>query len=343
MRQLFFNKLLYRLLRSPRTNKAEVLEQLILAKEHDENAFYTLNGRPVTANDFSYPAKTSTNNQAIVMQGPLLLQDNFTFETLKLYSKLIYPKLIILSTWENEDASTLKQIENLGITVLLNKLPEYSGNQNINLQIVSTYSGLIKAKELGAPYALKTRTDQRIYSTISLQLFSNLLTTFPLTETGQKERLIITSLATIKYRLYGAGDMLMYGNIEDMLNYWSVETDERRLEFKEAREYTIKELSALRLGEMYLCSKYFEKLGYTLNWTLKQSWDLIGKYFCVIDHSAIDLYWSKYDIRTEFKYKYYATHSLQCLTFADWLSLYLNKVTNYPEPYLDELFGQKLI
>jgi hypothetical protein len=94
---------------------------------------------------------------------------------------------------------------------------------------------------------------------------------------------------------------------------------------------------------MYLCIKYFEKLGYTLDWTLKQSWTLIAKYFCIIDSSSIDLYWPKYDFRNEFRYKYYYKHSLQHITFADWLSLYLNKIEHYPEHYLNGSFSSEII
>jgi hypothetical protein len=324
-------------------NKDGLLERLISIRENEEKEFYTLNKRPFKTDSFDYDKNNLNNNSSIVIQGPLLKKIDFTYETIKLYAKQINPANIILSTWEDEDAMVLKQIEDLGITLLLNKKPPFNGNQNINLQIVSTYSGITKAKEIGAKHVLKTRTDQRICSTKALGLFDSLLNIFPFVGPAQNEKLIITSLGTIKYRLYGAGDMLMYGNIDDMLNYWCINMDMRQLELKEASAYTIKEFSELRLGEMYLCSKYFEKLGYTLDWTLEQSWKLIAKYFCVIDDSSIDLYWPKYDIRNEFRYKYYNKHSMQHVTFADWLFLYLDKVDQYPEHYLESFFSTPII
>jgi hypothetical protein len=336
------NKLIYRFINSSIINKDVLLERLISLKENEEKQFYTLNKRPFKTDSFCYDKSTVYNSASIVMQGPLLEKNNFTYETIKLYASQVNPANIILSTWENENPIVLKQLEDLGITILLNKMPSFNGNQNINLQITSTCSGIIKAKKIGAKYILKTRTDQRICSTQALQLFDNLLNIFPLAEPSQKERLIITSLGTIKYRLYGAGDMLMYGNIDDMINYWCVDMDMRQLELKDASTYSIKEFSELRLGEMYLCSKYFEKLGYTLDWTLKQSWTLIAKYFCIIDSSLIDLYWPKYDLRNEFRYKYYSLHSLQNMTFTDWLSLHLKKVNHYPEEYLNSSFSEKL-
>jgi len=336
----FLNKLLYRLAGSSSVNKESLLERLISLKEADEKQFYTINKRPFYTDQFYYAPGAPADGRSIVIQGPLLTKNDFTFETLKLYSGLVKPSRIILSTWENEDHAAIRQIEDLGVTVIRNKQPEFNGNQNINLQIVSTLAGLAKAKESGANRVLKTRTDQRIYSTSALLLFDNLLTVFPVNVPAQKHRLIITSLGTIKYRLYGAGDMLMYGDIDDMLKYWSVDLDLRRLDIKQAGDYSIREFSQLRLGELYLCSKYFEKLGYTLDWTLKQSWELLARYFCVVDDPSVDLFWPKYDLRKEFRYKYYTEHPLQHMTFTDWLSLYLEKEDHYPEEILNRSFGE---
>lgn len=337
----FFFKIAESLISSPFTDLDKIHVAIVEKIETRGGVFMTEHKRPVIASKFDFPYD-SIDGQSIVMQGPLIEKNDFTYQTLKLYAAQLPPSSIILSTWENQDQLKLKQISDLGITVCLNKMPEYSGVQNVNFQIASTRSGLIKAKETGARFVLKTRTDQRIYSTSALRLFNDLTLAFPVTETSQKRRLIITSLGTIKYRLYGAGDMLMYGDVDDMLNYWDIEPDTRKLQVNEPASYSIKEFSQLRLCEMYFCSKYFEKLGHTLDWTLKQSWELLATYFCVVDDSSIDLYWPKYDVRNEFKYKYYTAHTLQHMTFADWLSLYLQQVHHYPEEYLNAPFGNEI-
>lgn len=62
---------------------------------------------------------------------------------------------IIFSTWENSDRSLYSDDD----IVVYSKFPEINGFLNYNLQRISTYSGLLKAKELGYKRALKWRCD----------------------------------------------------------------------------------------------------------------------------------------------------------------------------------------
>lgn len=61
---------------------------------------------------------------------------------------------IIFSTWEGEES---KYNEN--DIVVFNKMPQERGVQNVMLQQLSTYNGLLKAKELGFKNAIKIRSD----------------------------------------------------------------------------------------------------------------------------------------------------------------------------------------
>lgn len=61
---------------------------------------------------------------------------------------------IIFSTWEGEEGNYNKDD-----IVIYNKYPKNRGIQNIMLQKISTYNGLLKAKELGYKYAIKIRSD----------------------------------------------------------------------------------------------------------------------------------------------------------------------------------------
>ena len=61
---------------------------------------------------------------------------------------------IIFSTWIGEES---KYNEN--DIVIFNKMPIERGIQNVMLQQISTYNGLIKAKELGFNNAIKIRSD----------------------------------------------------------------------------------------------------------------------------------------------------------------------------------------
>jgi hypothetical protein len=61
---------------------------------------------------------------------------------------------IIFSTWEGEES---KYNEN--DIVIFNKMPIERGIQNVMLQQLSTYNGLLKAKEIGFENAIKIRSD----------------------------------------------------------------------------------------------------------------------------------------------------------------------------------------
>ena len=71
------------------------------------------------------------SNIAIIMQGPLILENHFTLNTLKFYRK-IYPKCkIIVSTWDNENSEEVTRIEEIGVIVLRNTRPINTGLGNI--------------------------------------------------------------------------------------------------------------------------------------------------------------------------------------------------------------------
>jgi len=61
---------------------------------------------------------------------------------------------IIFSTWEGEESKY-----NDNDIVVFNKMPQERGVQNVMLQQLSTYNGLLKAKELGFKNAIKIRSD----------------------------------------------------------------------------------------------------------------------------------------------------------------------------------------
>jgi hypothetical protein len=65
---------------------------------------------------------------------------------------------VIWSTDSDSNSSDLEKIKNSNITLVLNDKPS-SGYGNINLQLKSTMSGIIKAEEMGATHVIKTRSD----------------------------------------------------------------------------------------------------------------------------------------------------------------------------------------
>jgi len=88
------------------------------------------------------------DNICLIVQGPSvnvsILKDK--------YKKMNIP--IIFSTWEGEESKY-----DTNDIVLFNKMPREPGIQNVMLQQLTTYNGLLKAKELGYKNAIKIRSD----------------------------------------------------------------------------------------------------------------------------------------------------------------------------------------
>lgn len=90
----------------------------------------------------------SNNKICLIIQGPS--------NDVKLI-KSIYKKdniTIIFSTWKGEENKYEKDD-----IVIFNDIPKENGIQNVMLQQLSTYNGLLKAKELGFKNAIKIRSD----------------------------------------------------------------------------------------------------------------------------------------------------------------------------------------
>ena len=232
-------------------------------------------------------------NIAIVMQGPVILKENFTYQTLNIYKKRFPKTKLILSTWDDTDPKVVEKFKEMDVEVVLNNKPDYFGISNINLQIKTTVSGIRKAKEDGSEYCLKTRTDQRLYKHDFLQFMLSIISLYKINHPILKERLITCSLNTFKYRLYGVTDMFMFGNIDDMLLYWNAKFDMRKIDEVNTGTSAL-DFSRSRLCEVYLCTEFLEKIKYETDYTLKNYWEMLSKYFYVVDVTSIDLFWMKY-------------------------------------------------
>jgi hypothetical protein len=267
---------------------------------------------------------------AIIIQGPLNLKDDFTLETVRLYKKIFQGAHIILSTWSDEPSHMLKMIESEGVELVLSERPEDFGIYNINLQIVSAASGIRRAKELGYRYSIKTRTDQRIYRYDLFDYFESLMTQFPLKEgLKQNKRLITWSFGTCKYRLYGLSDFFMFGDTNDMLNYWDADFYKKGIEKYANLDNTnmpplIGEVPIV--AEIYLFVKYLEKIELRVDWSLKQYWEVLRDYFCVVDGTSMDVFWDKYFKMSEHRYiRNYENTNHRAMEFSDWLQLFVEQ------------------
>ena len=296
------------------------------------NAFFTFHLRPKNAEHVKGISilSLSSNELAIVLQGPLVEKDHFTLETVKIYKKIFKGAAIIVSTWSTENEEELNLIRSNGVHVIVNDEPINTGPLNINLQLKSTKAGLKYVFENEYNYSIKTRTDHRYYRHDIFSYLTSIIQTFPLSNIdGQLDRLIVSSVSTCKYRIYGLTDTFMFGRTRDVYSYWDTEYyDTGIIPYQRTNTSLNPPIinGTAIVAEIYLLVKYLEKLGITLEWTLNHWWKICRDYFCIVDAYALDFYWPKYENYIEYKFtRSYSETNPRSMEFADWLQLYNDK------------------
>jgi len=302
---------------------SKLYKNLLSLLEEKLGFFTTFHKRPVRSKDckFFLNKPFFKNRFFIVIQGPVITDHDFTLETVRIYKKTFPDADIVLSTWDDSDLTYIEKIKAEKISILLNSKPVNFGISNINLQIVSSLAGVRYAKQSGAEYVLKTRTDQRMYASNVQDFLVNIVNNFPVHNNNkQTKRIVAVSLNTFMFRPYSLSDMNIFGHVDDMLLFWDVQLDDRK---KTDTKVSLLEWSKLRLCEVYLVSNFLEKIGCKLTWTLTDYWRVLSDNFCIVDQSSIDLYWYKYERfkeRRHVDYKVVKTDSE--VYFKDWLYLY---------------------
>ncbi|MFA5832063.1 MAG: WavE lipopolysaccharide synthesis family protein [Bacteroidota bacterium] len=317
-----------------------LLETLNIARDKKSKTYSTYHQRPMYADVIGTISDNSKVNikTAIILQGPVVTENDFTLETIKIYKRHFKNCQLIFSTWDDEDDSHLSKISDENIDIILNKKPYSPGPQNINYQIISSFAGVKKAKNDHNKYVLKTRTDQRMYSPNVVEFFLNIIDTFPVlgVKDKQKKRIVGTSLNTFKYRLYGLSDMVTFGEIDDMMIYWGCKLDDRdaKMQVFQSKKRTSLDIAQQRLCEIYLTTEFLNNIGRNIEWTLTDSWKVFAEKFCVVDKESLDLFWPKYEFRTqEQRWRSYdAIKTTQELCFRDWFILYSNYGNNIIVP-----------
>lgn len=297
----------------------------------------TFHLRPVSAADvgtWSDLGGDLVAGTVIVLQGPVIEEDDFTLETVKIYQKIFRGTPIIVSTWNNTRPALVASLRSLGVEVLQSATPPYRGYGNVNYQIVSTTAGLKRAKALGYTWAVKTRTDQRIHAPTALGFLKGLLETFP-PPASMPSRLVVTGL-TRKYKLYHLSDMFHFGHIDTLLAYWDAPHDTR--EFVEAdmehNASSFQRISRMMVCEAYLFSSFLSRAGEAIEGTLQHSWRMIAKYTVVIDRESLDLFWPKYRPSREYRDRVYHGISLFAeVPFSEWLLFYRGFVDRMPHDH----------
>jgi len=274
----------------------------------------------------------SLNNFAIVIQGPNVLNSNFTLETLRYYSTQ-YPKSpIIFSSWEHDINIIKKYKLNKNIHLVTNETPSYSGIRNINLQSYSTKNAILYAKKLKCKYVLKTRSDTRVYFNDFQNHLINLIKFYKLKKNfreKQKARIVSTNF-TLRYRMYAPSDLIMFGHIDDLYDYFNVLTSERveknffelikKSKFKSKSHFFYDDFFT---PEQYFFCNFFKKKNLKLKWTVDDYLKKISENFIIIDNQTLNIYWKKSNrVDNSFSDTPNVTNSSLSFNFVDWLEYF---------------------
>lgn len=326
-----------------------LLKSMCRVEEKYGDDFISYNCRPKSGDNYIINKEVGEDlNEkcAIVIQGPILIENDFTIETAKLY-KNMYPKQsIIVSTWKDADLNSIKKLKDLNVEVVLNDPPKTTGLGNINYQILSTMGGINRAKELNCEYILKTRTDQRIGMPGFLNYFLCLLDLYPISNNKctAKKRLVVTPgiVGGIMFIPYMLSDFLYFGTIEDVSRLFNMELDPLNMTRSERDIWTSKLITNSTVYNYYkktapelrIIKNYIEN--YTdidPDGSVKSYWKFVKEYAITLGMQDIDLYWRKYDIYEESEVtKIYPRDDSKdknyryIWNFANWLMLYSGKI-----------------
>lgn len=251
-------------------------------------------------------SKLNKDEAAIILQGPLYTRESFTVKTIRLYRQIFPNAMLIVSTWSDENAEMLKAIEEQGCVVIKTKPMEFGGCNNINRQLTTSKKGVCYAKEHGAKYIMKSRTDQRMYSPDAIDYMKALVDKFPVPpgEGGPMARMVMVDMFGSKpFDVYPfwLQDYMYFGRAEDMDMMFSME--ESSLPYKNTAEYmnqhhirTMTDEEKIRAGlvpEYTFLSNYFKSFFPEGNFGDKDYFEECArKYLAVISPYEIDLYWA---------------------------------------------------
>jgi hypothetical protein len=295
--------------------------------------FYTFTKRPINADQVTLcESKIKHEDVAIIIQGPIFTEKNFTVNTIMLYKKLFEDAQIILSTWVDQNTKSIEQIRGLGVQVIQNEYPNFKIKNNFLLQLLSTLEGIKFAKaNKNVKYVLKSRTDQRIYNQHSLSLMKSLIAAFPVKGGEgytQINRVIGISIDSFKYRIYGLGDFMHFGEIEDIERYWAPDILES---YPENEIYT---------PEQFLCREFLKKTNWNVLDTVEDWWKALANRFIVMDQMSLDFIWPKYTSNENRWVKHLNPAQLTPITFAEWTAIHSNQLQYLPTPAESSMYFQ---
>jgi hypothetical protein len=246
----------------------------------------------------SIKTKEDASELAIVMQGLIVEKDDFTFRTVKFYQHLFPGAKIIISTWNYSKEESIERLRKMGCEVVLSQDFKPCGKCNVNYQICTSRAGLLKAKELGCKYAIKSRNDFRIYKSFAFDYLKTLQEIFPPETANLKGRIITLSagLGQLFYT-YFIQDFFYFGYTEDLLKLFDIPySDSGYTSGKYLREKYVSctgfDLCKEEVPEVYITKRFLEKYEDLKN-SVEDSWKMFRRYFLTVDYEELNVIWYK--------------------------------------------------
>lgn len=291
--------------------------------------FLTIHKRPVQPISPSGTVAVSRGDEGvgIVVQGPVISTRDFTLNTVRQYRQLFPRARIVLSTV----GGIPKALEDslLDLDCKVTSVASHGVNpgfSNSNLQSLTSAAGLETLRETGCEFALKVRSDQRLYNEWTFLYLRNLMQKFPADKApGQSNRLVFVSLNSFASRIYGLSDMFLFGSIEDVSLYWSGSLDDRPYSGPPPRPPFSR--GNPDICEAFFLSQFLEKIGDIPDWSVQHYESVLRERALIIDADTIDIYWPKYSPR-EHRWRNYEPSSIHTeLTHDVWLMLAEGQMT----------------
>ena len=283
---------------------------------------------------------TEIGELAIILQGPVDTKYSFTLETVRFYKRIFPGSILILSTWDSTSDELIEEFKREGCEVVINKSFSFSGLNNINYQLCTSLSGLKKARELGAKYCIKNRSDLRIYKEFSFEFMKSLLEMMPLKfketdKVPQRGRIItLNGFSGQLFFPYWLQDFLYFGFTEDLINLFSIDYDNRMgMSVAESKKVLNnlkngKEFCELLPPEIYITKQYLSKY-VKLDDNVKSYWDAVRRYFIILDFENLNIIWqNKYGLySSQFEYSAgsFVEDPYRNFTFSNFINVYQNR------------------
>ncbi len=295
-------------------------------REHELKGpdYLTYVARPILADDINTWSDLSPDGgagTAIILAGPMVYENHFTYDTIRLYRKHYPEALIILSTWADQEAKDyLKDVQDDKTLIELSERTDEQDDIQYRNQV---HTALQTASEWGVTHVLSTSSQHRLYAPNLIDYFKGIQKTFPLpADHPQKKRIITSNHVAAKYIPYHINAAVMFGHMHDMLNYWAAPNDGHPQLPPVDRTASVIERSKIDPG-CYYTRSYLERIGVEFNpESLRDSWRIMAEQFCFVDCQTIDLFWRIPNTKNEKRSIDYGMRGTKRWTFQDWLTLW---------------------